>query len=240
MDRKAVIEAKEIHAGYGKRKVLFDVSFKIPDGTTTLLIGPNGSGKSTLIKVITGILKPEKGKVFYKGKDITDYPIEKRIHMGIGYLRQARNIFTMLTVRENLELAGYGTKKEDLSERIEKVLSYFPFLENKLNIRAGLLSGGERQALAIGMVLMCKKEVLLLDEPTAGLAPSAAKQILESIEKIKSDENVTILMVEHNLKLVASWADRVIALREGRVVGEEEELEEFLKNHTKLEQLFFG
>ena len=240
MDRKTVIEAKEIHAGYGKRKVLFDVSFKIPDGTTTLLIGPNGSGKSTLIKVITGILKPEKGKVFYKGKDITDYPIEKRIHMGIGYLRQARNIFTMLTVRENLELAGYGTKKEDLSERIEKVLSYFPFLENKLNIRAGLLSGGERQALAIGMVLMCKKEVLLLDEPTAGLAPSAAKQILESIEKIKSDENVTILMVEHNLKLVASWADRVIALREGRVVGEEEKLEEFLKNHTKLEQLFFG
>ena len=183
-----LLKTENIFAGYGKREVLFGVDVKIDEGSSVLLMGPNGSGKSTFIKVIVGLLKPYKGKIFFKGEDISSLSVEKRINMGIGYLKQDRNIFPALTVRENLELGGYGLDSQGIKEGIERIFTYFPFLKEKLNIRAGLLSGGERQALAIGMVLMKRKEILLLDEPTAGLSPVAARKILESIMNIKEKE----------------------------------------------------
>lgn len=238
VEGESLIKIKDIQAGYGKRMVLFGVDLEIEKGTVTLLMGPNGSGKSTLIKVIAGALRPEKGKIYYKGKDITHFSTEQRINMGIGYLRQNRNIFPALTVKENLELAGYGLENKEISERIDKILSYFPFLKDKLNTRSGLLSGGERQALAIGMVLMKEKEILLLDEPTAGLSPLAAREILKSIERIKKEDRRTILIVEHNIKLVLEWIDNVVIMRNGMILKEFKDPEKFLKEFEEIEKVF--
>jgi len=220
MVHDTLLKTENIFAGYGKREVLFGVDVKIDEGSSVLLIGPNGSGKSTFIKVIAGLLKPYKGKIFFKGEDITSFSVEKRINMGIGYLKQDRNIFPALTVRENLELGGYGLDSQGIKEGIERIFTYFPFLKEKLNIRAGLLSGGERRALAIGMVLMKKREILLFDEPTAGLAPSTARNILESIRKIKDLHKITFLIVEHNIKLLKGFVNRVYFMIKGEIVGE--------------------
>jgi len=216
MVHDTLLKTENIFAGYGKREVLFGVDVKIDEGSSVLLIGPNGSGKSTFIKVIAGLLKPYKGKIFFKGEDISSLSVEKRINMGIGYLKQDRNIFPALTVRENLELGGYGLDSQGIKEGIERIFTYFPFLKEKLNIRAGLLSGGERQALAIGMVLMKRKEILLLDEPTAGLSPVAARKILESIMNIKEEK--ALLIVEHNIKLILNRIDKNIILKNGKII----------------------
>ena len=231
-----LLKTENIFAGYGKREVLFGVDVKIDEGSSVLLMGPNGSGKSTFIKVIVGLLKPYKGKIFFKGEDISSLSVEKRINMGIGYLKQDRNIFPALTVRENLELGGYGLDSQGIKEGIERIFTYFPFLKEKLNIRAGLLSGGERQALAIGMVLMKRKEILLLDEPTAGLSPVAAKKILDSISVILSRSKVSMLIVEHNLKNILSVVNKVLIMVNGRV--EKEFAKEKLNTH-EIEHLFF-
>lgn len=239
MRAEPLIKIEGIHAGYGKRKVLFGVDMDIEAGKVTLLIGPNGSGKSTLIKVIVGILKPEKGRILYKGDDITHLLPEERVNMGMGYLRQNRNTFPALTVKENLELAGYGLDSKKVNERIDQILSYFPFLQDKLNTRAGLLSGGERQALAIGMVLMKEKEILILDEPTAGLSPIAAREILKSIERINKENMRTILIVEHNVKLLLGWVGRIIIMRNGRILKDLENQEKFVEELEEIEKAFF-
>jgi len=236
MVHDTLLKTENIFAGYGKREVLFGVDVKIDEGSSVLLMGPNGSGKSTFIKVIVGLLKPYKGKIFFKGEDISSLSVEKRINMGIGYLKQDRNIFPALTVRENLELGGYGLDSQGIKEGIERIFTYFPFLKEKLNIRAGLLSGGERQALAIGMVLMKRKEILLLDEPTAGLSPVAAKKILDSISVILSRSKVSMLIVEHNLKNILSVVNKVLIMVNGRV--EKEFAKEKLNTH-EIEHLFF-
>ncbi|MEN3045221.1 MAG: ABC transporter ATP-binding protein [Candidatus Hydrothermales bacterium] len=236
MKDEVILKAEEISAGYGKREVLFDVNLEIKKGNFTLLIGPNGSGKSTLIKVMAGLLKPFKGKVFFKTREITHLSPIKRINMGIGYLTQVKNIFPILSVKENLELSGFELPEKEIKDGIEKVLNYFPFLKEKLNLRAGLLSGGERQALGISMILMKRKDILLLDEPTAGLAPSTASTILESITKIKNESNITILVVEHNLKLLKERVDEVIVMKNGKVVVKEKR--ELLDDAHRIRKLF--
>jgi branched-chain amino acid transport system ATP-binding protein len=233
-----MLEARNITAGYGNRRVLHDVSLSAEDGERLLLIGPNGSGKSTLLKTLAGILHPEIGMVTLKGKDITKYPTDARIRMGMGYLKQTRNIFPSLSVEENLNLSNYR-QCDDVNVRMDWVLEIFPFLKDKLGRRAGLLSGGERQALAIGMILMRKSDILLIDEPTAGLAPKAAGMILEAIHRARESEGFSYIIVEHNLKAVCQWVSRVLILNEGRVTGEEKEVSRLLDRGT-LEKYYFG
>lgn len=238
MNNEIILKIKDVCAGYGKREVISGIDLEIKKGSFTLLIGPNGSGKSTLIKVIAGVLTPFKGKVFLNGEDITRLSPIKRINKGIGYLSQGRNIFPILTVRENLEIAGYGIKKKEIKSRIEWILNFFPFLEKKLDLRAGLLSGGERQALALGMVLMKDKEILLLDEPTAGLAPLTAQSILESIARIKKETGLTLLTVEHNLKMVKELADEIVIMRNGRILMRGNK--NILQDASRIRELFIG
>jgi len=233
-----ILEIKNIYAGYDKRRVLFGINMEIKKGERVLLLGPNGSGKSTLMKVIFGVLKPEKGKIIYEGKDITSFLPEKRAKIGIGYLVQTKNIFNLLSVKENLEIAGYGLKEKEIEENMERVISYFPFLKEKLNLRAGLLSGGERKALAICMILMKKKKLLLLDEPTAGLSPLAAKDIINCFEKIKKEEKITVLIVEHNLKIVMDKVDKIYAMRAGEIINLFEEPQKLSKED--LEKIFLS
>ncbi len=236
----SILELKNIETGYGKRQVLWGVNESIRKGEKILLIGPNGSGKSTLLSAIIGILPLMKGEIFLKGEKINHWDVEERVSYGISYLRQSENIFPNLKVKENFELSACSKNGKLLKERLKWVLSLFPFLEGKLDKRGGILSGGERQALAIGMVLMKKSEILLLDEPTAGLSPKAAKEILNGIEKAQMEEDFTILLVEHNFGLVSSWVTRVIGMSEGKIVMRENEVASLFKEKDKLEMLYFG
>lgn len=235
-----MLEVKNINAFYGKKQVLFDIFLKIREGERVLLLGPNGAGKSTLLKVMAGLLRAPNGDIFYKGRDITKWPTEKRIKSGIGYLLQTENIVPELTVEENLLLGGYKLNSELLKERLDGIFDVFGFLKDNLKKRAGLLSGGERQALAISMVLMKRPKLLLLDEPSAGLSPKAAAGIIEHIEKAQEKMGISsICMVEHNLKFSLRWAERVIILVGGSFLHESSQPEEYLSHPDKLEDFFF-
>jgi len=233
-----LIEVNGISAGYGNRQVLWNVNLFVSEGERVLLMGPNGSGKSTLLKVIVGVVKPYSGRVIFDGVDITKISTSKRINMGINYLPQTRNIFPGLTVEENFHLACFYCEDKYFLERLNWILGIFPFLKDRLSSRAGLLSGGQRQALGLGMALMKKAKLLIVDEPTAGLSPKAASDILKGIEKAQDEEKFTILMVEHNLRYLSGWFNRALIMREGRVILEESDTSKFL-NRKLLESIFF-
>jgi len=209
---------------------------KIREGELVSLIGPNGSGKSTFLKVVSGLLFPTKGKIYFLKEDITNYPVEKRIKMGIGYFLQGGEVFLNLTIYENLKMGGFGLKEKDFKNSLEEIFSLFPLLKKYLNKRAGLLSGGERQALALGIVLMRKPKLLLLDEPSAGLAPFLVKEIIEKIKMIKERFKTTILLVEQNVKEALKIATSVYLLKNGKVISEEKP-ENILEK--RLEEIFF-
>lgn len=236
----SLLSVSDLHAGYGKRVVLEGLELKIDEGERVLLMGPNGSGKSTLLKCIVGTLRPYRGKIYFNGMNITNFGVDKRIKLGIGYLKQYRNIFPDLTVLENLELSYIGTGDSSFNDGLDWVLSIFPLLKPHLQTRAGLLSGGERQALAVSMVLIKNMKMLLLDEPTAGLAPKAAKDVLEGIRKAQEERKLTILIVEHNLKLIAPWVKRIVGMVEGRIALDTMDIKTFLEDKTHLEWLYFG
>jgi len=235
-----ILKIEGVCASYGKRQILHDISLNLSRGEKVLLIGPNGSGKTTLLKTVMGLLAPQKGQILFLGKDLNGVSVKARIAKGIGYLLQTENIVPGLTVEENLALGGYYLSKEELEKSKERVLDSMGFLKPKLRSRAGLLSGGERQALALSMVLIKNPRLLLLDEPSAGLAPKAAKQVIENLDKIQEAFQVeTICMVEHNLKLALEWTSKVAVLVRGRVVLISKESEAFIQNPKELEKYFF-
>lgn len=233
----AILKAEHIQAGYGSRRVIHNLSFAMQKGDRLLLVGPNGCGKTTLLKVLAGALLQDSGKIFLHNTDITALPIHRRMTQGLGYLMQTRNIFPSLTVDENLHLSfWHGDGRYGI--RRDWILDVFPMLRDKLARRAGLLSGGERQALAVGMVLMRPVDLLLLDEPTAGLSPKAAASILEAIHCAQQAVGFTSILVEHNLRLVHPWVSRVMVMSEGRIVVEEDDPAALLE-HDKLQRYYF-
>lgn len=233
-----VLTADTIHAGYQDRPVLHGVSLQVNVGEKVLLIGPNGCGKTTLLKVLAGTLRPQSGQILFKGKDVSDTPVHCRICSGMGFLMQTRNIFPSLTVEENL-LLGFWHRNGNYAERQSRMLAIFPMLKDKLGHRAGLLSGGERQALAISMILMRPVDLLLLDEPTAGLSPKAANTILEAVHEAQETAGFTSIMVEHNIRLVYQWVSRALVMKQGRLVAEESDPSALL-NHETLQRYYFG
>ncbi len=235
MDR--ILSLDKISAGYGKRKVLHEISFHADRGEKIMLIGANGCGKTTLLKVIVGILRPYSGGLYFMDKNILSLPIHLRIQKGIGYLKQTGNIFPSLTVLENIKMSFWDIHKS-FTSRFEWLLTIFPILRDKLEFRAGLLSGGERQALAISMVLIRPIELLILDEPTAGLSPKTAAIILESIHRAQQSTDLTSIVVEHNLRLLRTWVSRVLVMKQGRLVAEENQPSSLL-NSEKLHRFYF-
>ncbi len=234
-----VLNLSNIEYAYSRKPVLRDLSLNIKN-ERLLLIGSNGAGKSTLLKVISGLFVPQKGQMTYLGQDLKPLSIYQRVNLGISYLAQTDNIVPGLSVLDNLFMAAYGLSKDELHDRSESILSVFSFLKNKTNRRSGNLSGGERQALAISMVLMKQPGFLLLDEPSAGLSPKAAQNILSHLEEIQERFSIkAICMVEHKLKLALSWADRVAILSQGTVTHAEEQPQTYLANPEKLERYFF-
>ncbi len=214
----AVIQARDITAGYGKAVIIQDVNIDIERGKITAIVGPNGSGKSTFLKTIFGLTRVFKGQIIYEGKDITKMLPEERARIGLGYVPQVNNVFPNLTVEENLEMGAYArTDKEQVKADLEEIYSIFPILRERRKQKAGSLSGGERQMLAMAMALMGKPRVLLLDEPAAALAPKVVTQIFTKIREIVAS-GVTILLVEQHAKRALNLCDMGYVMAGGRVV----------------------
>ena len=238
-----LLTVKNLTCGYGSLKILHDVSFTLPQKTAMLLMGPNGCGKSTLLKTIIGENKPWTANAVIQFKDKkwtrkNNASIDSRINAGIGYLRQVQNVFTNLTVLENLETSLLPLPKLDKSQLIEEILTDFPMLKEKLNKRAGLLSGGQRQALAIAMVLIKPCSLYLLDEPSAGLSPVAAMEIMECLKNFKkSHQDISILMVEHRLELL-KWMDAACVMQQGMIVQQYNNIKKALAESSLAEHYF--
>ncbi len=233
-----MILTENLNAGYKEVQVLFDINSKIEKGGITSIVGPNGSGKSTLLKSIFGLTNIYSGKVVYKDEDITKVPAHNRAKIGIAYLPQVDNVFTNLTVEENLKIAGYTLENHEYEERKEIALSAFPELNDFLNRKAGTLSGGERQFLAISTALIRKAEVLMLDEPTAQLSPKFADIIFDKILDLRDDFKLTIALVEQNVRRALEISENAYLLVSGRVAFEGKANE--LLEHEKFEKLCMG
>ena len=230
------LRVENIYAGYGKKEVLRDVSIYLDKGEIVALIGPNGAGKSTLLKVIAGFLIPYNGKVIFEDVDITYLPSFKRVLLGLLYLMQGGRIFPNLTVKENLELSITSNIS---GGRIEEVLTIFPELRSVLRRRAGLLSGGQKQQLAISMILLKRPRIILLDEPSAGLSPYLVSEIIEKIKEINRVYGTSIILVEQNVTQALKVSNRVYILSNGMIVNESKDPMELLEGET-LEKIFFG
>ena len=210
----ALLEATGIDVAYGQLQVVFDVNLHINEGETVILVGRNGAGKTTLLRTISGFLKQERGVVRFHGEPIERKAAYEVAQLGIKYIHQDKQVFADLSVRESLELSSYATGDKNW----DSVFGYFPKLKTLLDRKSGNLSGGERQMLLMAMALIGNPELLLMDEPTEGLAPHIINDLKEVFRDVAS--KTTLLIVEQNLPLVASIADRVYCMKEGKLVYE--------------------
>jgi ABC-type branched-subunit amino acid transport system ATPase component len=211
-----MIEIKNLDVAYGYAKVLQDISLKIETGQMAFIIGRNGAGKTTLLKTIIGLLKPKKGSITYQGDEISNLSPEELYRKGLRYVAQEKKVFGNLTVRENIEIAAYASQ-EPIDRALDKVMSLYPKLKDFLKTKAGQLSGGQRQILLVGRALVGEPKLLLVDEPTQGLAAIVIEDIVNILSGLK--ERVSAVIVEQNLAMVNRLADRVHILKEGKVVG---------------------
>jgi ABC-type branched-subunit amino acid transport system ATPase component len=217
LSNNAILEVKDLDVAYGHAKALHDVSLSIKQGETSFVIGRNGAGKTTLLKTITGLLKPVKGSIIYEGQDISGLPPERISLEGIRYVAQEKKVFGNLTVRENIELAAYGSG-EPMEQALDKVIGLYPKIKNFLKLKAGQLSGGQRQILLIGRALVGEPKLLLVDEPTEGLAAIVIEDVTAILSRMKG--RVSAMIVEQNLTLVSRLADRIFIMKEGKVERE--------------------
>jgi len=210
-----LLEVESLNTYYGESRVLQDMSLKVDQGEIVALLGRNGMGKSTTLKSIMALVKPRSGTVIYKGEDVAGYPPYKVAKAGIGYVPEERWIFPTLTVMENLAMGIKGgkiDKKNPIAWTVEKIFEHFPSLEKRQKSKGANLSGGEQQMLAVGRSLMGNPDLILVDEPTEGLAPLLKKEVRDMLESI-SKTGVSILLVEHNFKIALSLAKRVYVMK---------------------------
>ncbi|MGC9360369.1 MAG: ABC transporter ATP-binding protein [Anaerolineae bacterium] len=215
-----LLQVENLHVAYGAIRALRGISFHIEQGEVVTLIGANGAGKSTTLRTISGLLRPSEGDVRYEGESLVRTPPERIVGLGISQVPEGRRIFPRLTVQENLEMGAYTrSDPAEIRESMERAFSSFPRLQERLSQRGGTLSGGEQQMLAMGRGLMSRPSLLLLDEPSMGLAPILVEEIFEIIRRINS-EGTSILLVEQNAAMALSVADRGYVLETGSIVLE--------------------
>ena len=213
-----MLELKNIKTYYGKIQALKDVSIQISEGEIITLIGANGAGKSTTLMSICGIVPPRSGEVLFMGKPIQDLPPNDIVALGISQVPEGRRIFPFLSVAENLDMGAFlRNDKDEIKRDIEYIYELFPILADRRNQAGGTLSGGEQQMLAISGALMAKPRLLLMDEPSLGLAPLIVKQIFEIIKKINAESKTTIFLVEQNANMALKVAHRGYVMETGRV-----------------------
>ena len=207
------LSAENMLGGYGETTILNDCSISVKKGEIAVIVGPNGAGKSTAMKAIFGMLDLRAGKIIFDGKDISELKPQERVKSGMGFVPQTHNVFTSMTVMENLEIGGF-TNQEYLSKNISEVFKLFPVLEEKQKQLVGELSGGQRQQVAVGRALMTNPKLLMLDEPTAGVSPLVVKELFEKIISI-ARTGIAILMVEQNARQALEIADNGFVLVQG-------------------------
>lgn len=234
----AVLETVGLYSGYGKLRVLFDINFRARGREITVVVGPNGAGKTTLLNSICGIATIHGGRVVYEGRDITGMPTHRVARLGVAYLPQMGNVFTELSVEENLTIAGYLLDKREVRERMDVVLDMFPKLREFLKRKAGTLSGGERRMLAIGMALMRRPKVLLLDEMTTDLAPILVDRVLEKVVELRDRLKLTVVLVEQHAKKALEVGDYAYLLVSGSMRFEGRPAD--LLEHPEFARLYLG
>ncbi len=213
---ESLLSIKGLHVSYGTKEVLRGIDYEVSEREVVAVLGANGSGKSTSLNTISGFVAALAGKVVFDGVDITNMPAHKIYRLGVIQVSQSRDLFPFLTVEHNLRLGGVIRNRAEIEMQLEKVFTYFPRLKERRRQLAQTLSGGEQQMVAIGRAVMAKPRLLLLDEPSGGLAPQFINEIGTIIQALK-DEGATMLMVEQNLALAFKVADRFIILRDGTV-----------------------
>lgn len=236
----ALLRLNAVRAGYGSGPdILTDVSIDVEQGRSYCVIGPNGAGKSTMLKVISGLLKPRDGEVVFEGAQIGGRRPDQILGAGICFVPQDRTVFPDMTVKENLVMGGYLVRdRQKLAERLEQVMEIFPILSERSSQAAQSMSGGEQQLLALGRALMIDPKLMMIDEPSLGLAPQAARQVFATIRRLADELGVTILMVEQNVRMGLELADHAFVLDLGtkRFEGDSSELAE----DARVRDLYLG
>ncbi|MEM0486561.1 MAG: ABC transporter ATP-binding protein [Sulfolobales archaeon] len=233
-----MIKLRELTSGYGKLKVLFNINMEAESRRITVVVGPNGAGKTTLLNSITGLATIHSGKVYFQDIDVTGLPPHKVSRLGLSYVPQMGNVFSNLTVEENLRVAGYMLDQKELLDRLELVFGMFPVLKNFKARRAGTLSGGERRMLAIGMGLMKKPKVMLLDEVTTDLAPIYVKKVLEKVVELRDELKISVILVEQYAIRALQIADKAYLLVSGTIRYEGNPQD--LLSHREFSKLYLG
>jgi len=233
-----MIEINGLNAGYKRLHVLYDISLRFEKNKINVVVGPNGSGKSTLLKSIFGLTTVYSGSIKFNGVKLNGLMPHQIARRGIAYLPQVDNVFSNLTVAENMLMAGYTLRREEVEKRIEEVSETFPVIKRYWKSKAGVLSGGERQMVAMAMALLRKPKVMMFDEPTGSLAPKIANEVLEKIVELRDTLGIMIILVEQNAKKALEIGDKAYLLVGGRLVfhGDSRELLE----HPELGKLYLG
>jgi branched-chain amino acid transport system ATP-binding protein len=234
-----MLKVRNLRSNYGEVTILWDVSMEVEKGSITAVLGSNGMGKSTLLKCIAGIQRVNSGKIFFNDYDVTHLPPHKRVWMGISLIPEGRRIFPDMTVYENLLIGAYIKEyRKYIKESLELIYNLFPILRERKNQLAGTLSGGEQQMLSIARGLMSRPKLLMLDEPSLGLAPKIVSQIMDLIKKLNKEYGITILLVEQHIEQALRISDKAYIIERGNITlsGSGEEL---LRN-PKIKESYIG
>ena len=233
------LQVRSLETGYGEVQILWGVDLVVEAESIVVLLGPNGAGKTTTLRTISGLLPAWKGQITFEGKNITHWPPYARIEAGISHVPEGRGIFPDMTVEENLRVAAYSKRaKRQLEDRLELVYTMFPILRVRRKQLAGTLSGGEQQMLAIARAIIQNPKLLLLDEPSLGLAPKLAEQVIELTYRLNREHGIAILLVEQNAPLALRIADYAYVMENGRIVVEGEPNQ--LRRNRKIVEAYVG
>jgi len=234
-----MFKVENLHVSYGDIQVLWGVNLEVTEGAIVALLGSNGAGKTTTLKTAMGLMRPSQGQIFFRNENITDKPTDQIVNSGLFLVPEWRGTFSTLSVLENLELGAFPSRARPHKDKtLQHVFELFPRLEERQSQRAGTLSGGERQMVAIGRAIMAKPDLLILDEPSLGLAPLIVEDTFKLIKRLSEEEGLTVLVVEQNVNLALSVAHYGFILENGSIVGEGKSAD--LLSDKRIQEAYLG